>query len=330
MKSGKAGYMSCRASVMIYAVMLFLYVLLAAGCGAADKGSADASETIVDDTSDTKDIEVEGNHEASDSSGAVVTDHTVESKDIINVDPVYDAESTVAISIDNPTWEAYAAEGAETAGSLIQIDEISEDRYDWLDSEKWVRDNGYTKTGLPYTDGDYYYEAYAPSEYDYMYQKLAIYLGTDDSGPLAYDFDLSLLCNGPDEKAQKASNEGQYIRFAAINDGVLYVSTSHLGYSYNEPDSSYVSAIDLSTFSLLWKSCPLVCNSENFVISGDALICGYGFTDEPDYIYALDIGDGSIVKQVPVRTAPYVFVLDGSVLHVATYNTDYTFAISFG
>ena len=83
---------------------------------------------------------------------------------VIKVNPVYDTESSEAVVIENPTWEKYTAEGVEAGGSLIQIDEISEDRYDWLDSGKWVMDNGYTKTGLPYTDGDYYYETYDPLE----------------------------------------------------------------------------------------------------------------------------------------------------------------------
>ena len=256
-----------------------------------------------------------------------------EDENVIKVEPQYDGdayEGDTAFIMSNPSWEYYCSENAVAAGTLIQLEQISDTKYEWLDDEKWVRDNGYEGTSLPYTDGDYYYEAYNPAEYDYMYQCLRIYDGADDMGTVAYDFDLSVLCNGPDEAALKNSNTTQYIRYAKIADRVLYVSMIHNGYSSNEPESNYVAAISLDTYEVLWKSAPLVCNSSNFVIAEDALICGYGFTDEPDFIYVLDLGDGSIANKIKVRTAPEVFAHVGNELRVATYNTEYVYNISFG
>lgn len=250
---------------------------------------------------------------------------------VIKVEPQYDTYGEdEAFVVSNPSWGYYCSDNAAASGTLIQLDQISDTKYEWLDDEKWVSDNGYEGTKPPYSDGDYYYEPYNPAEYDYMFQSLRIYDGTDDTGMVAYDFDLSVLCNGPDEKAQKYSNTMQYIRYAKIADRVLYVSMIHNGYSSNEPESNYVAAISLETYEVLWKSDPLVCNSGNFVIAEDALICGYGFTDEPDFIYVLDLGDGSIANKIKVRTAPEVFVHVGNELRVATYNTEYVYNISFG
>lgn len=249
----------------------------------------------------------------------------------VMVDPDYDdSYAEEAFTMANPSWGYYASDRAVPAGSLIQLDKVSDKKYEWLDTDKWITDNGYEGMQLPYTDGEYYYEPYGPSEYDYMFQCLRIYEGTDDTGSVAYDFDFTVLCNGPDEIALRNSNTTQFIRYAKIVDNVLYVSTIHNGYSSNEPESNYVTAISLDDCSVLWKSAPLVCNSQNFVIEGDALICGYGFTAEPDFIYVLDLGDGSIVKKISVRSAPEAFAADHGQLHVATYNSDYVFQISFG
>nr|MCR5746200.1 RsiV family protein [Lachnospiraceae bacterium] len=254
--------------------------------------------------------------------------------DKVKVEPDYgelgDNEEPATYTMQNPTWKYYTSDRAVPTGTLIRLDSVSEKKSDWLDTDKWINDGGYEGTSLPYYDGAYYYEAYNPKEYDYMYQNLKVYYGPDASGTVACDFDLSVLCNGPDEKEQKYSKTTQYIRYAKMVNDILYVSIGHNGYSANEKESNYIVAIEPNEWSVLWRSEPLVCNSRNFVILDDALVCGYGFTDEPDYIYVLDLGDGSTVNKKQVRSAPEVFVSVDDELRVATYNTEYIYSVSFG
>ena len=77
----------------------------------------------------------------------------------------------------------------------------------------------------------------------------------------------------------------------------------------------------------MFRTEPLVANADNFVIVGDTIICGYGFTDEPDYIYLIDRFTGEKYETIPVITAASQFVVVGDTLYVATYNTDYEFDI---
>ena len=106
------------------------------------------------------------------------------------------------------------------------------------------------------------------------------------------------------------------------------MSLIHNGYSSEEPNSNYMVAIDPNTGYVLWRSEPLVANSDNFLLINDTIVCGYGFTAEPDFIYLLDRFTGQIMEKIPVNSAPDQFNAVGDTLYVATYNTAYEFKIS--
>ena len=89
-----------------------------------------------------------------------------------------------------------------------------------------------------------------------------------------------------------------------------------------------MAAINPETGKVIWRSDPLVSNALNFKIVDNTIICGYGFTDEPDFIYLLDLSTGGTVERIRVNTGPDQFEVVGDTLYVATYNTAYTFKIS--
>jgi hypothetical protein len=128
-------------------------------------------------------------------------------------------------------------------------------------------------------------------------------------------------------------SEKQFVRMSTtwvqLEAGVLYVSQSHRTYARSSKGyNAYVSAIDARSGTLLWHSQPLVSNAENFIIHGDAIITGYGFTAEPDYLYVLNKADGRMVQKVPVRSGPDHLIEKDDRLFVRTYNTDYVFGFS--
>ena len=91
--------------------------------------------------------------------------------------------------------------------------------------------------------------------------------------------------------------------------------------------NAYLSAIDLKSGLLLWRSPPLVCNSHNFIIQDDHIWCGYGFTAEPDFITLLDRQSGDLVSKTRLKTGPDYLLLRDNRLYVRTYDTDYVFDI---
>ena len=230
-------------------------------------------------------------------------------------------------SIPNPTWERFTDDECESAAqSHISLEKLTENRMEWLDTDKWAAENGFLVERMPYNDGEFYYEPYDPVEYDYMYNSLRIY--DKNQLTLLYDLDLHMLVNGPDDKEQRSSLLTQYIKWAKISKDVLYVAAGHNTYSESEPDTSYILAIRLGDGKLLWRSEPLVSNAFNFVIDGDTIICGYGFTAEDDFIYLLDKNTGERIDKIKVNSGPDQFEIVKDTLYVATYNTAYTFKIN--
>ena len=108
---------------------------------------------------------------------------------------------------------------------------------------------------------------------------------------------------------------------------ILYVEMTHRTYASSNPENAYILAIDLETFDLLWKSASLVANAWNFVIVDDTIFSGYGFTDEPDFVYAINRYTGMIENSYDVKTGPdFLYQRDGK-LYVRTYDTDYEYEI---
>lgn len=228
--------------------------------------------------------------------------------------------------IENPTFDKYVADGQTAANKHVNLTMTKEEKSDWLDTEAWCAQHGFAQIGYDYKDEDYEYMFGNTVEYDYMYNSLYIYdIQTDD---LLYDLDFYTLCNGPDEKEGYTSHSTEYLKYAKIVGDILYAEVGHAGYASEEPKSNYIVAYDLIERKLLFRSEPMVAGAANFQIVDDTIICGYGFTEEPDYIYLLDRFTGDVVEQMPVNSAPAQFEIEGDTLYVATYNTAYEFQIN--
>jgi hypothetical protein len=103
--------------------------------------------------------------------------------------------------------------------------------------------------------------------------------------------------------------------------GILYVENAHQTYaksSYGR--NAYVSAIDPAKRKLLWRSPALVANADNFVLLNNTIVSGYGFTAEPDYLYALDRATGKVTGRVLLPSSPQTIARHGNELTVTTYD----------
>jgi len=77
--------------------------------------------------------------------------------------------------------------------------------------------------------------------------------------------------------------------------GLLFVETAHNTYAKSTYGlNGYLSAVDIKSRRLLWRSPAQVANARNFVMLNRTLISGYGFTAEPDYLYAIDSRTGKV------------------------------------
>ena len=153
-----------------------------------------------------------------------------------------------------------------------------------------------------------------------------IYNATQEE--LLYSIDFSNYVYSPEYKGEDYEFIQQKIKWATIEGGILYVSHSHNTYAESSNNmNAYITAIDLSDMSVLWRSDALVCNSNDFLIVDNVIISGYGFTAEPDFLYQIDRNTGKTIDKTLLKSAPEYIIKKDSILYVRTYNTDYQFTI---
>ena len=108
---------------------------------------------------------------------------------------------------------------------------------------------------------------------------------------------------------------------AWLKDGIFYGASVTNGYA--EPDSCFMFAYDLEQDKLLWRSADQSYNSMNFVVKGDVILCGYGFTSEEDYLYQINRNTGEILDRLELKKMPDLLVEQDGKLYVHTYSYDY-------
>lgn len=120
----------------------------------------------------------------------------------------------------------------------------------------------------------------------------------------------------------------QKIKYAFQTGDTLYVAHGGSGYARESLGrTAYVTAIEVRGLKPLWHSAPLVSNAKNFEVVGEYLITGYGFTEEPDFLYLLRRRDGEAVEKIPLKSGPSYLIRRDDQLYVRTYNTDYIFQL---
>lgn len=147
---------------------------------------------------------------------------------------------------------------------------------------------------------------------------------------IRYFLDFAEWASSPGDVPVDRDFISQALVWADERDGVLYVSHSHRTYAESSGGlNGYVTALDPASGNIIWRSRPLVCNSRNFEIVEQSIVCGYGFTAEPDYVYVLDRFTGAVTNRTKVKSAPSFLVTKGDRLFVRCYDTDYVFSLSW-
>jgi hypothetical protein len=138
-----------------------------------------------------------------------------------------------------------------------------------------------------------------------------------------YTFDFRKYAWAPRTAPGEREFTYQQVVWARETDfGVLFVETAHSTYaksSYGR--NGYLNAIDLKTRQLRWRSPAQVANALDFVMLNEAIVTGYGFTAEPDYLYAIDIKTGKVRGRLLLPNAPETIARHlHNMLTVTTYD----------
>lgn len=245
-------------------------------------------------------------------------------------DPYSGENAAKYYEVKSPSDEYYYM-GNETAKSEFELSQLSIEENDITDDDIWFNAIGEVKTDYYWMDNQYIY--CKSNVRDYEYTQLDVYDNTSDDGEgkLLYSFNMSdfHVAGGFTAETAYSSFVSQGIKYALINDGILYISTGHRTYSDSCPETGYITAIDIETGKVLWKSAPRMCNSDTFAIVGNAIVCGYGFTAEPDFLNVIDIRTGSFLKRYDVKNAVDYVVFKNEKLYVRTYSYNYLYRVEY-
>lgn len=132
--------------------------------------------------------------------------------------------------------------------------------------------------------------------------------------------------------AEKVVRMGGFSQYAVpqytgytFEGNTVYVCASHRTYSSSSGGkNAYLMAVDLTTGKIKWMTKPLTCNSQ-FVVTGNSIICGYGFSGEMHYVYVVDKNTGRRASKLVVKKSPELFSIMGNKVYSRMYAYDYTF-----
>ncbi len=184
-----------------------------------------------------------------------------------------------------------------------------------------------TVEGLPLAraivDGDLFIASYGEH-----YSGGRVVLILDAQANIVGSFDFLDWTRSPKDREADAQFTEQGVNWAWVRDDVLFVCTGHGTYAKSSGgQTGYLSALDLQSGDLLWRSDPVVCNARNFLYEDGYIISGYGFTAEPDFMYVVDAKTGNTVQKLRVKSGPDFILRKGSQIFVRTYDTNYVFDV---
>lgn len=226
--------------------------------------------------------------------------------------------------LENPSWEYYlAGEGVTSSETVPVLSERSTEPVSASDEGAWFSAHLLERFYFPYADEAYLYEVSGEDDYE----PYILHLSDSASGQPIADYDFSNYRYADEYIEKDYDFICERICWAKAQDGVLYVAIAHNTYAASAPHTGYLVAVDIETGDILWKTAPLTSNSWSCTMVQGGIICGYGFTDEDDYLNVVDIHDGTIAQQIPLKTMAEYIIEKDNMIFVMTYNTGYVFDI---
>ena len=272
-------------------IALSMTILLLMGC---------SKETVPSETESTENDEtVDAVTEVSDETENMEIAEVEEAEVAETVEPKY-------ITIDfNGVTETHA-EGDSVIPLKWNILSEEDNGIDFAD-EWYASEN----LSLPMIGTDW--NSFSDENYEYLWEGEDLYIYENGTGNCLY------VLHYPTDKWYVNGNN------AYLKDGIFYGASVANGYA--QPNTCFMFAYDLENEKLLWRSADQSYNSMNFVVEGDVLICGYGFTAEPDYLYQINRNTGEIIDRLLLKKMPDLIVEQDGKLYVHTYSYNYVIEI---
>jgi hypothetical protein len=205
-----------------------------------------------------------------------------------------------------------------------------------IDTEDWWKNNGLKKP-VVYQRFPELTRGEIPASAPKTYQELPLVAvwSTSTRRFFAYGKQIYksryLLVAGADGGIEFAFDAEAYgtVAWADVADGVLYLTNNPGNFSATDGGGARIFAVDLKSNLLKWASPEKICSGQFAVIAG-SVVCGYGFTGEPDAITVWDRFSGDLIQTHKLKTAANWIIQKKNQLYVRCYNTDEVFRIEIG
>lgn len=282
---------------------LFLALcLLLAGCSQRAETKTEMAESIgIQNESvmpDTEDADTKDSvSETGETQNAKTTAQEPETEAVVEntTEPKY-------LTLDISTMGEILADGdaVDPIGLTILSEEENGVSWanDWYDSEN---------LSLPMIGTDW--NSFYDDHYQYQWVDDELYIYETGTGNCIYVLDY------PTDQWYINGNN------AYLEDGIFYGASVRNGYA--QSNTCFMFAYDLENDKLLWRSADQTYNSMNFVVKGDVILCGYGFTAEPDYLYQINRNTGEVIDRLSLKKAPDLIIEQDGKLYVHTYSYNY-------
>ena len=307
-----------------YLPFIILCMLLS-GCG-AEKNTI-STETPAETAIQTSEIELKGETESSSKNATETTaersseadtesmtespseidlDTDIETSPVANENTENNTPGTKYITIDLSTVKETHPTSDAAAPFDLKIVSEEENGIDF--ANEWYDSKGLS---LPMIGTDW--NSFYDDNYQYLWSGEELYIYESGTGNCLY------VLTYPTDKWYINGNN------ACLKDGIFYGASVTNGYA--QPDTCFMFAYDLENDKLLWRSADQTCNSMNFIVKDNVIICGYGFTAEDDYLYQLDLHTGEVLSRLTLKKQPDLLVYQDNTLYVHTYSYNYTIEI---
>lgn len=267
-------------------LLLIMVCILLTGCG-NEKVNTDM-EVLINET---------GEDNNASGIGEIVENNSEEA-----AEPEKPVFETKHITIDLARVKVTHIEGDAVAPLNLEILSEEENGIDWAND--WYNSKNLSLPMIGNNWDHFYDDVY---EYQWIGKLLHIY--EKETGNCLYVLEY------PTDQWYVNGNN------AYLEDGIFYGARVVNGYA--SPGSCYMFAYDLNKEELLWRSADQSYNTMNFIVKGDIIICGYGFTDEKDYLYQLNRNTGEIIDKIELKKMPDLLVEQDGKLYVHTYSYNY-------
>jgi hypothetical protein len=109
----------------------------------------------------------------------------------------------------------------------------------------------------------------------------------------------------------------------------LYLDCNYNGYaSLAKKKTGYLAALDVKTGQVLWTTKALTSGYRGFLVYKDVIFTGYGFTEEPDFLFVINRHTGKVLQKLKLKSAHSFIIVKAGKLYVRTYDHDHLFTIT--